>query len=585
MSRISKTGAVTQTTVKLPTDSTTAVQTVRAPVNGTLGLKGAEVSKDSQQVIKIGETQVDPNTVKHSAPSKATYHSTLFEAFNLRAVATYNFYTKDETVTFEANASASLDQLPRYVTLTWRPAPRRSVVSQGDKTLKPFMIMTAPMRPVVPFDVARDSAANGHINPGVLSALIKPPPAPEQPPKLDEDAFLSSPKTAGQLASSHVGELTSPFTVKPVVKSDSLRITFVDPSIAGALDPNRIAVATDNIHLTVAGSFSKIVGGLEIISEFNQDLPPKAPPPSFPAPVDAPVVTYQGYVIERHDVSPDGSMRLGRVISVDDVDTGYFVDREVMYGATYAYKIRVVVQWVHPTNIGFEGASSTDRVVKSDEAIGTKVASYYFGDWSDWSRTSVVDTLLPEPPDELDVRPYSRKRLIRVAWKMPNDPQRDIDSFHLLRAVVQEGRVSDWSDLGTFIASNGAYDDHDVSPFEDGGKEYIYAMYSTSTHGERSPLGEQVLARIVSLRIPREHPLVRTAPIGGDPTVHPTLGDARESTEVIARRRVVLYCRGGQSVHPLRDRDYLLDVRSLSTGERVQVNLNVDSTEILPKDA
>jgi hypothetical protein len=297
------------------------------------------------------------------------------------------------------------------------------------------------------------------------------------------------------------------------------------------------------------------------------------------------VLSYQGYVIERHDMDPDGSMTLGRVIKIDNVDTGYFVDREVLYDRTYAYKIRVLVQWVHPSNYSFAGASTVDRNNKVDDAIGTKVASYYFGDWSDWTKTKVVDKIPPDPPDELIVLPYSRKKYIRVSWKMPNDPQRDIDTLHLLRAIVQGGEVSDWSDIGVFIPGNGAYDDRDVSTFEDSSREYIYAMYSTSTHGEVSTLGIQVLARIVGPRVPHEHPLEQTAAAGGDPTMHPTLGDPREPTEVVATRRVVIYCRGGQSVHPLRDRDYLLDVRSLSTGERVQVSLNVESTEILPKDA
>lgn len=456
---------------------------------------------------------------------------------------------------------------------------------QGDKTVKQFLASPLPPPPVVPFDVAHDAAANGHISPGVLTALIKAPPPPPQHPILDEDAFLLSKRTAGQLAAAHVSDPSSPFTFFRTALPNYLKVVFVDPSIAGVLDQNRIAVATDDLHLTVAGSFSKIVSGLEIISEFNQDVAPKAPPPSFPAPVDAPVITYQGYVIERHDVDPDGSMRLGRVIKIDNVDTSYFIDREVVYDRVYAYKIRVIVQWVHPSNYGFSGQSAVDRVAKVDEAIGTKVASYYFGDWSDWSRTKVIDTMPPDPPDELLIQPYSRKGYIRVAWKMPNDPQRDIDTLHLLRATVQNGQVSDWVELGTYIPGNGAYNDRDVSTFDETRREYIYAMYSTSTHGEVSTLGEQVLARLVGPRVPHEHPLTRTAGIGGDPTKHPTLGDPDESTEVIASKRVVIYCRGGQSVHPLRDRNYLLDVRSLSTGERVQVNLNVDSTEILPKDA
>lgn len=559
------------------------IRTVDIPVQGPLGVR--DVVADRIPVIQVGEQQVDPNTVKESEGSKMTFHSTLFEGFRLKAVATYNFYTRDEETSFVVDVSASLDQLPRYVTLTWGTSPRRSSKMQSSKGVKQFLTAQPAPRPVVSFDIAATSAANGYVQAGVLSAIIAAPAAAAGPPKLDEDAFLSDPQAAGQLAASHVARADSPFTTQVAGTVDHLRVNFVDPSIAGALIPGRLAVATQDVHLTNAASLSKVASGLEIISEFNQDVTPKNPPPTFPAPPETPTLSYVGYLIERHDISSDGSMRLGRTIRIDDVDTGYFVDREVLYGMTYSYRIRSVVQWVHPPTYGFEGVSTVDRVAPVEEVIGTKVASYYYGDWSDWSRVEVVDLIPPDPPDELTVQTFSKKGLIRVAWKMPNDPQLDIHSMTLLRAVVSEGSITDWTTLGEFEPGNGAYDDRDVSVFEETGREYVYAMFSTSFHGNTSTLGEQVRARLGRRSSTREHLLVRTAPIGADPTAHPTLGEPRESTEVVATRRVVLYCRGSKSVHPLRDRDYLLDVRSLSTGERVQVSLNVDSTEILSKDA
>lgn len=556
---------------------------VDVPAKGILGVSTGDLVKDA--TIQIGIVQIDPNTVQQSESSRDVFHSTLFESFHLKAVATYNFYTDDETTSSFADVSASLDELPRYVTLSWRPSPLRGNFQNTTKGSKDDSVSHPPRPPVVPLDVIKDSAANGYIMPGAVNARLSEPITARSTFVLNEDSFLTDPTAGGQIAAQHMSSVESPFTRELIDRPDQVRVNFIDTSIAGALDANRLEVSNEDIHLVVAGSLAKVIGGFEIISEFNQDVPTKNPPPTFPAPIESPILSYVGYLIERHDLLPDGTMRLGRTIKIDNPEATTYVDREVIYGGVYAYKIRSVVQWVHPPSIGFNGPSSIERSAAVDELIGTRVASYYFGDWSDWSRTEVVDSLPPDPPDEVYVRPVSSNGKIRVSWKMPNDPQRDIDSIHLLRASVIDGRVGEWDDLGTFQPENGAYDDMDVVPHGMSRVEYVYALYSTSRHGNLSVLGDQFLARLSEPSSHHEYPIRRTRPIGGDPMSHPSISEPLESTEIVADRRLVMYCRITESGHPLRDRDYMLDIRSLSTGERVQVALNVDSTEILSKDA
>lgn len=563
--------------------STVGVQVSDVPSKGVLGVSPVDLIKDV--TVQIGTIQIDPNTVQQSEASREVFHSTLFESFQLSAASTYNFFTEDETKAVVFDTSSSLDQIPRYVTLTWRPSPLKGVFKNTTKGTRDDSTTRPPRPPIVPMDVIAVSAANGYIMPGTVSARVTEPIAGNDVTVLNEDAFLTEPTAAGQLAAQHVSLVDSPFTAVMSSRHEQVRVNFVDTSIAGALDPNRLDVANEDLHLVIAGSLAKVIGGFEVISEFNQDVPTKNPPPTFPAPIESPILSYIGYLIERHDLLPDGTMRLGRTIRIDNPETTSYVDREVHYGGVYAYKIRAVVQWVHLPSIGFSGPSSTERSAASDELIGTRVASYYFGDWSDWSRTTVSDDLPPDPPDEVYVRPVSPRGLIRIAWKMPNDPQRDIDSIHLLRATVVDGQVGEWVDVGTFIPANGSFDDLDVVPHETSRVEYIYTLYSTSRHGNLSVLGEQFLVRLLRPSSRREHPIKRTRPIGGDPMAHPSISEPLESTELLARRRVVMYCRSAESGHPLRDRDYMLDIRSLSTGERVQVDLNVDSTEILSKDA
>src|SRR5690606_36093251 len=117
-------------------------------------------------------------------------------------------------------------------------------------------------------------------------------------------------------------------------------VKFIDPSIAGAVDLNRVEIASHPIHLIVAGSLTKVLGSLEVLSEFNQDVQVQNPPPDFAAPPDSPGVFYVGYVIERYDLQPDGSMTKGREIMIDDPSVDEFIDQRVSYGGTYAYRIR-----------------------------------------------------------------------------------------------------------------------------------------------------------------------------------------------------------------------------------------------------
>lgn len=562
---------------QVPADAVqTSVQPTVSSIVGALGVDRVLVGTPSVLVV---DQQVDPTTVQESQGSKTVFHSTLFESFDLRAVPTYNFYTADEETSVHADPSASLDELPRYVTLTWKPCPESPVLHVSQKGVRPTP--RPPNPSVVEINVASVSAANGYIMPGVVNAVISEPNTIEEVPVLDEDAYLSSPSAAGQVAGSHM-DLKSEFSLTKVLSPQRIRVSFIDPSIAGALDENRIQVAEDDVHLTAAASVAKVVGGLEVISEFNQDAPNKNPPPQFPAALDEPVLSYVGYIIERYDTLPDGTVRLGRTFKVDDIRTTQLIDREVLYGGRYAYRIRAISQWVHPPNVGFEGESETDRLAAVDEAIGTRVASYYFGDWSDWSRAEVTDDLPPEPPGEVYIRPVSRAGLIRIAWKMPNDPQGDIASIRLLRSIVREGSVHPWEQLGEFPAGNGAYDDHDVLPYTSGRARYIYSLCSVSVHGNISVLGTQVLVTLSAPSSRREWPLERVAPAGGDPTGHPTLGKT-PGTGLVAHQRLVMYCRDAESVHPLRDRNYLVEVQSLSTGERAQVVLNVDTTEIPPR--
>jgi hypothetical protein len=528
--------------------------------------------------------QIDVREAVSSGKSAAAYHSTLFRNFNLTATSTYNFYVEGENVEPTSDVSGTLSSLPRYVTLRWRPAaqPKERV----QKGVKPPEVV----KPVIAasVDVAITALANGYISAGVLSAqIVDPKPAVTLfPTRIDEDSFLLSKASGGKAAADLIGDKNSEFSILPILQGlKATIVNFIDPSIAAVFDVNRIQVATDAFQLTMAASLAKIIGPLEVISEFNQDVPVQNPPPDFIGNNDVHPVLFIGYIIERHDMLPDGSMGLGRTIIIDDPTADEFFDQQVSYGGTYMYRMRSIIQWTRSSDIDFAGVSTIDRPTAFSSLVSPPLASFYAGDWGDWSKTQVLDTVPPEPPDEVTVRPVSWKGEIRVSWRVGNDPQLDLTNFKLLRATNTAGKISKWSEVGTFVVANGSYIDRDVRPYEEGQIGYIYALYATSYHGVDSPLSDQMEARLSPIDSSEELPVVQADVAGADRTVHPSGKRPPGPTEVKANRRITLYCRRANSGHPLRDSTYLVEVRSLSTGERALVTLDVDATDIGVVDA
>lgn len=533
-------------------------------------------------IIPSGPTS-DPTSVITSLSSTVAFHSTLFEDFGLRATSVYNFYTSDEQTGFTVDPSASLISLPRYVALQWSPAPNPREFSPSRKGMRPLDQRTSRLPSALDIKTARVSVANGYISPGTVQALLVKPVQPANAPAFDEALFLFAPSTAGTHAVDHVNTESEFHITSIPPAADRARVNFIDPSIAGALDSNRISMAIDHVHLASLGAFAKLASGLEVVSEFNQDVPLRNPVPKFPITAEAPDLSYTGYVIERYTLNLSGSMELSRTFNIDDREQTSLIDREVVFGGQYAYRMRTIAQWVHGPTVGFFGSSSLDRTANFDTSAGsmTRQASFYSGDWSDWARTQVMDVVRPDPPDELRVMPISHKNMVRVTWKMPNDPQRDIASIRLLRSEGARGRYTDWTQVGEFVPANGVFVDLLVSLYEESHTSYMYAMYSTSFHGEISRLSERIVVRLTDRsKYLGEEPVRQAGPPGDDPMAHARGPQLPPDTELVAQEKFIAYIRSGPSPLPLFDRPYVVEVQSLATGERAEVLLDVDTTDV-----
>jgi hypothetical protein len=547
------------------------------------GITSVLSTNNSQIVTQLGSSAGNQTQNAVSSESSTTaYHSTLFEDFGVEATPTYNFYTPDEQTNAQANPSASLADLPRYVTVTWNPTPVQRILTPAVKGVRSYG-GHGPVLPAIPISTAKRSVSNGYVSPGAVQALLVPPVQAPTPPTFSEDLFLADPTAGGLSAAAAIDSGSLYHTPAVTPPSLRIRVNFVDPSIAGALNSNRIAVATDQVHLTSLGSLSKLMGGLEVISEFNQDVPLRNPIPKFPTPTQTPGLAYVGYVLERYTLDVSGSMTLTKTVDLDDATDDNYVDREVTYGANYTYRIRTVVQWTHAANVDFPGSSSLVLLPAFDTSAGSngQQSSFYAGQWSDWSRVQVLDTSTPSYPDEFTVRPVSPLGQVHVSWKMPADPQQDLSSLYLLRATLVRGRLSDWVQVGQFVPGNGLYVDSHVAPFEESHTSYVYSMYSVSYHGAFSTLCEKVQVRLTDrYKYIGEEPLVLLGPAGDDP-FDPASGAAPPPvTELVAASRAVFYVRGASSTLPLFGRTYTVEIQSLSTGERAEVTLEVDTTDV-----
>lgn len=165
-------------------------------------------------------SQNDPQVF--SQDSGFAFFETLFNDFDVICFPVYNFWMTDEETNDAGDPGyKKLDDLPRFIRVTWRVAPdlvylhdltpddvrknsnARPVALGGES---PSRGRSTTVRGVAfspahlsDFSIARKNLADGHVNPGAIRAVINVP-APSRPdelPEIDEDSFLADPAFAG----------------------------------------------------------------------------------------------------------------------------------------------------------------------------------------------------------------------------------------------------------------------------------------------------------------------------------------------------------------------------------------------------
>lgn len=178
--------------------------------------------------------------------------------------------------------------------------------------------------------------------------------------------------------------------------------------MAEATQRETAAVGATNASVLTEGEYDLEV--LEYIGIRNIDAP---------AAFDS-LVQPVGYVIDKQEILPDGTVIDKSPIIVESPLAGTTVDLKIRYGAKYMYRIRSVV---------FVEVQAQDLETDNLVAISFLVCSQQSA-----ARTiSCEESVPPPPPADLNIAWDYKNTAARITWAFPTNPQRDIKYFQIFR--------------------------------------------------------------------------------------------------------------------------------------------------------
>jgi hypothetical protein len=213
----------------------------------------------------------------------------------------------------------------------------------------------------------------------------------------------------------------------------------------------------------------------------------------------------------------------------------------------------------------------------SSQTQGPMVLRYMRSSWTSYQNVVVLDTDSPPPPQQLTVRPISHRDEIHVSWVVPQNDQGDVTSLTLYRRG-RRGDVftSNWSIIADRLpVSNGMV--RDLVPWLEHPDEVVYAMTSTSIHGQVSSLSEQISCTLVRRGDERDSTLISLP--GALLTAHGQFSVIPFNpvrSDVICRRGFTISPRTGESGYMNSNKGLVIRIQSLDTGEVSEKSLNID---------
>jgi hypothetical protein len=300
-------------------------------------------------------------------------------------------------------------------------------------------------------------------------------------------------------------------------KSISPKITFIDSALTAINSADRTSSMTSIEHAENIAAISGILPLTQLMSSNGFNIIEKdLSIPSFPSPSNVNSVEYVGYLIEKYKRNVFGAFELVEEIEIDDESHNEFIDSKVLYGAIYRYRIRSLIRWTRPGNIGVMGRvkSETSPHASQTKTLAFNQSSYFGSEWSkNWCYAAVVDFDPPNPPDEMTARPDSISKKVTLTCKLPLNKQRDISAMRFFKKTQKfNDEYSVWEDISSWaqlqtISSNGSilkdfpagnvlFEDYEVDAYQTNRIRYVYASQTVSYHGHTSQLSDQLGVRI-----------------------------------------------------------------------------------------
>lgn len=215
-------------TISNPNDPTGMSSTARVDMPGG---ESMTISVDHASGQAAPSSSFNADAKEFSGDSGIVQYETLFEDLDIQAFPVYNFWTPDEMSDDKTpRGNRSIDELPRFVKVSWMPAPvlnygnKYEVKPIASKDITPVTIgleidrfgplmhyvkgidfKPAHMQRDENFSIVAGSLANDVISPGVIeTSVMSPtvdssivPPGAVKTSDFDEEAFLRSHETDG----------------------------------------------------------------------------------------------------------------------------------------------------------------------------------------------------------------------------------------------------------------------------------------------------------------------------------------------------------------------------------------------------
>jgi hypothetical protein len=286
------------------------------------------------------------------------------------------------------------------------------------------------------------------------------------------------------------------------VFEDEIR-AYLNPEIALAIQTEARGTATPNlIRKNEYEMYGSAISSTDISEAIANTVAPK--------------MAIVGYIIQKFEVAQNGSLITHEPIIVENKESKFTYDPDVLYGKTYFYKIRTVI--VLET---LACRKTQDQLAKQYMLSRFLIASEGVS-----ATVNCVEDIPPPTPVNLNFRYDYNYRKPEISWQFPLNIQRDIVKFQIFKrqSKVQGGKsISAISQPFTLVAE---YDfDQSIiksAPLEnvptknvikmeaprvayiDGefqeGEEPIYALAAIDAHGMTSPYSAQFQIKYDKMR-------------------------------------------------------------------------------------